>query len=667
MAYKAFVSYSHAADDRLAPLLQSSLQRFAKPFYKLRAIDVFRDKTSLHLTPELWPEIQKAIGRSEFFVLLASPDAAQSPWVRKEVDEWLTLRGGAVINFLIVLTGGVLEWDNETNDFDWTRTDALPPNLRGKFKSEPFFSDLRWVNKSEELSFRHPQFLDEVGTLAATLHNKPKDKMIGEDVKQHRVVKATAAAAIALLLILAAGASVAAYVATKQRARAEEQTGIATERRGEAEKQTKIAEAQSFIAERRRGEAEEQTKIAKEQRTLAEESAQQEKIAKTNAERAAELERQARLEAESNLRLATARQLAAQAGQSLISTHASVVIGADDPQRGVLLALESLGRVQTPEGTRALRQAMATLAGQEQKLPFVTGETVALKKLGPGASWAVATTFDPELTDGEQRNLLIDPRTGGQLESSTLNIPDPRTGMPGQDDERASDGSTSAVSGNGAWRASVSQSGELNVSDVVAQRVVLRKQIGEVGSLAISNDGSLLAASNPSDFHVRVWRIQGWRRLADLPHEWNLQGMGFSADGRWLTTVTANASADAAVPGESALVGSTVRVWNVREQRLVTNESLAAHGGITSIAFTPDGLWLAATSPAYDVPDTPEASSDGVGIGGTTLRVWQLTPDDLRQTACAKLKRNLSASEWSNFIGTKPPKLTCPGLLVPDE
>ena len=33
MAYKAFISYSHAADNRLAPMLQSALQRFAKPFY----------------------------------------------------------------------------------------------------------------------------------------------------------------------------------------------------------------------------------------------------------------------------------------------------------------------------------------------------------------------------------------------------------------------------------------------------------------------------------------------------------------------------------------------------------------------------------------------------------------------------------------------------------
>jgi hypothetical protein len=78
MIYKAFISYSHSADDKLAPALQSALHRFAKPFYRLRAIRVFRDKTSLHLTPELWPLIQKALADSEYFLLLCSPDAAKS-------------------------------------------------------------------------------------------------------------------------------------------------------------------------------------------------------------------------------------------------------------------------------------------------------------------------------------------------------------------------------------------------------------------------------------------------------------------------------------------------------------------------------------------------------------------------------------------------------------
>ncbi len=44
--YDAFISYSHAADSRLAPALQRALQRFAKPWWKLRALNLFRGEAS---------------------------------------------------------------------------------------------------------------------------------------------------------------------------------------------------------------------------------------------------------------------------------------------------------------------------------------------------------------------------------------------------------------------------------------------------------------------------------------------------------------------------------------------------------------------------------------------------------------------------------------------
>lgn len=59
--YEGFLSYSHAADGTLAPQLQSALHGFAKPWYRLRAIRIFRDKTSLSATPSLWPSIEAAL------------------------------------------------------------------------------------------------------------------------------------------------------------------------------------------------------------------------------------------------------------------------------------------------------------------------------------------------------------------------------------------------------------------------------------------------------------------------------------------------------------------------------------------------------------------------------------------------------------------------------
>jgi hypothetical protein len=50
---------------------------------------VFRDDTSLSATPHLWPTIEQALGESGFLILLASPEAAASHWVGKEIVFWL--------------------------------------------------------------------------------------------------------------------------------------------------------------------------------------------------------------------------------------------------------------------------------------------------------------------------------------------------------------------------------------------------------------------------------------------------------------------------------------------------------------------------------------------------------------------------------------------------
>ena len=112
MRYKAFLSYSHAADNKLAPAIQSALHRFAKPWYRLRAMRVFRDKTNLSVSPGLWPSIEKALSESEYFLFMASPQAAQSQWVEQEIDWWLRHR--STEKLLILLTDGELFWHRTT-------------------------------------------------------------------------------------------------------------------------------------------------------------------------------------------------------------------------------------------------------------------------------------------------------------------------------------------------------------------------------------------------------------------------------------------------------------------------------------------------------------------------------------------------------------------------
>jgi hypothetical protein len=106
--YHAFLSYSHAADGRLAPALQNAVQRFATPWYRLRSLRLFRDQTGLSASPGLWSAIETALTDSAWFVLFASPRAAESEWVGREVKWWLAHRDPR--RLLILVTDGEFAW-----------------------------------------------------------------------------------------------------------------------------------------------------------------------------------------------------------------------------------------------------------------------------------------------------------------------------------------------------------------------------------------------------------------------------------------------------------------------------------------------------------------------------------------------------------------------------
>ena len=210
--YDAFISYSHAADARLATALEHGLERLARPWNRLRAMSVFRDETDLTLNPDLWGMISDRLDRSSYLVMLMSPESAISPWVNKEVAHWCDAHG--VDRVLMVWTDGDLEWDDAAGDFT-AGSSAVAAAIRGRFAHEPLYLDLRWSRDDPDLTLASPRFRTAVAHVAAPIRNMAPGDLEGEDVRLRRRAKRLARAAVAVVVALAIVATIAGVLAVR--------------------------------------------------------------------------------------------------------------------------------------------------------------------------------------------------------------------------------------------------------------------------------------------------------------------------------------------------------------------------------------------------------------------------------------------------------------------
>ena len=329
--YDGFISYSHAADDLLAPRLQAGLQKFAKPWWKRRAVRIFRDESSLAANPHLWSSITEALDSSGWFVLLLSPDAAASEWVGKEIEHWKANKPGDRI--LPVVTDG---------EFGWLDGDvagsSVPAALEGVFPEEPRWVDLRNVRGETQLDLKNPTFSAAIADVAATIRGIPKDDLASEEVRQYRRTIRTAWAAGIVVLLLGVAATIGAVTATNESDRANEQAGLAA------------AEADRATAEADRADREADAA------TAAAADANQARDEAEVAQSQAEIERD---RADDEARRANGEALAAQA-LNLVDR---------DPELALLLAVQSL---TIDLGGSGISTAYAALIGDRQLFETTT-------------------------------------------------------------------------------------------------------------------------------------------------------------------------------------------------------------------------------------------------------------------------------------------------------
>lgn len=188
--FRAFVSYSHA-DKAFAARLQRRLEAYRLPRRLADQVEplpgqaqgrigpVFRDREDLSAASDLSAAVREAIAASSALVVVASPDAAKSQWVAREIDLFRELHPDSPV--LVALARG-------------EPREALPEALQ-RNGAEPLCADFRKVGDGKRLAFLK---------IVAGLSDLPLDTLVQRDAqRQVRRVTAVTFGAAALVVIMA--------------------------------------------------------------------------------------------------------------------------------------------------------------------------------------------------------------------------------------------------------------------------------------------------------------------------------------------------------------------------------------------------------------------------------------------------------------------------------
>lgn len=220
LGYGVFLSYSGDRDRQWLPLLQRAIEKQSRPWYRPPRIRVFLDYSGVSIGPQLWAKIEAGLARSDWLVVMASPESRASEWVGREIEWWLEHK--SVDTILLVVTAGQLVWDEQQGDWDPELSTALPTRLLGQFEQQPAWKSVA-LRRLDDGGDPVPDVDSVAFGIAAVVRGLPEDDLKSEGLRDTRRNLRTARITTAVLAVLLLVASTVSVIALTARAEANRQ------------------------------------------------------------------------------------------------------------------------------------------------------------------------------------------------------------------------------------------------------------------------------------------------------------------------------------------------------------------------------------------------------------------------------------------------------------